>query len=50
MKTETKPGGFDWIGDIPAEWMVSRIKYVAVLYHERHFILSKKSANATYSL
>jgi type I restriction enzyme S subunit len=28
MKTGMKPGGVAWIGDIPAEWEVKRLKYL----------------------
>ena len=28
MSSNTKPGGIEWIGDIPAEWGVSKVKYV----------------------
>ncbi|MDR2499899.1 MAG: restriction endonuclease subunit S, partial [Treponema sp.] len=31
MTNNTKPSGIDWIGDIPAEWQLSRIKYCYVI-------------------
>lgn len=42
---EYKPGGKDWLGDIPAHWRLLRLKYVAKFSSEK---LSEKPLGSVY--